>query len=699
MEVKAKPDQDGVVIGGSLMHSDDAPTPDFSGYATKAGLRCADGRTIMPDAFKHQDGITVPLVWQHGHNEPTNVLGHAVLQNREDGVYCQAFFNETPQAKHAKTLVEHRDIKSLSIYANQLTEKAKQVLHGFIREVSLVLSGANPGALIDNITLAHADGDMVTLEDEAIIYTGEPIKHDSDGDTDTPDPPGNEGNAKEDTDAEGETEATVQEIFDSMTPDQQAVVHLMVGAALEGDGDGGDAEHSSESKDEEKELVHNDNNQEGRRMSRNVFEQTGGTKEGEKEKTTLSHDAMRGIFEDAHRRGSLKEAVEDYALKHGIDNIETLFPEVRTITDSPDFISRRVEWVNGVLSGTRKTPFTRIKSLVADITFEEARAKGYIKGNLKKEEFISAARRVTLPTTIYKKQKLDRDDILDITDFNVVTWLQAEMRLMLDEELARAILLGDGRALDDEDKILDPAGAATGAGIRAIINDDELYAATVTVANGATENELVDAVAANMRFYRGSGNPTFYTTLPTLTSILLTRDTLGRRIYNTASDVASAMGVSSIVAVEAMEDDAYGDLVGVIVNLSDYTIGTDQGGDVNFFDFFDIDYNQYKYLLETRCSGALIKPRSALVLRRAEAGAAEVTPTEPTWDPATGHLTIVDTAGVVYRRTDTGAVVNAAGSPYAIPAGTEVTVTAEPADAAHYLDVDYEDRWTFRNDN
>lgn len=686
MEAKAQPDFGDLVIGGSLTHSDTERKPDFSGYATKAGLKCTDGRTIMPNAFEHQDKMTVPLVWQHGHSEPGNVLGHVDLENRDDGVYCYGYFNETDSAKNAKTLVQHEDIKSLSIFANQLTEKAKQVLHGFIREVSLVLSGANPGALIDNIMLSHADGETVTLEDEAIIYTGLELTHD---DSSEGDGSGGEG--------EGDG-PTVQDVYDSMTSEQQQVVHYMVGAALEGSGQGnGDAEHSS--KDGKKqELVHTDNDKEGRRMSRNVFEQE---REGKKEgnKPTLTHDAMKGIFADAQSRGSLKAAVESYALQHGIDNIDVLFPEVRTITNTPEFIGRRVEWVSGVLSGTRKTPFTRIKSLVADITFEEARAKGYIKGTLKKEEFIAAAKRITLPTTIYKKQKLDRDDILDITDFDVVIWLQSEMRLMLDEELARAILLGDGRAVDDEDKILDPAGSSQGAGIRAIVNEDELYAATVTVQlNDADSSpvEIIDEVARSMRFYRGSGSPTFYTTLPTLTSMLLVKDTLGRRIYNTASDVASAMGVSNIVTIEVMEDDAYADLLGIIVNLTDYTIGTDQGGEVNFFDFFDIDYNQYKYLLETRCSGALIKPRSALILRSAAAGATEVTPAEPTFDDG-ANIHIVDTPNVVYKRADTNATVTSAAVVPVNP-GEELKIYAQPA-AGHYVEVDQQDEWTFRNDH
>ena len=700
MEAKAKPDSGGLVFGGFLMHSD-APKPDFSGWLTKYGIKCSDGRTILAHAFKGQDKATVPLVWQHAHNEPSNILGHLVLEHRDQGVYCFGFFNDTDAAKNARTLVSHKDITSLSVYANQLVEKAKQVMHGIIREGSLVLSGANPGALIDNITLAHTDGDLVTLEDEAIIYSGELLHADGEGD----------GDGKNDNDGDGDGNGpSVQEVYDGMSDEQKAVVHYMVGAALEGDSSGDGAAHSSDDKSGEgqKELVH-DNTKDGRRMTRNVFEKENEAKHGNGNgnslkgdamapwKSVISHDAMKEIFADAQRGGSLREAVQNYALKHGIDNIDTLFPEVRTITDTPDFISRRVEWVAGVLNGTRKTPFTRIKSLVADITFEEARAKGYIKGNLKKEEFFAASRRVTLPTTVYKKQKLDRDDILDITDFNVVTWLQAEMRLMLDEELARAILIGDGRAVDDEDHILDPMGAAQGAGIRAIVNDDELYAATVTVNNAATSNQIVDEVAANMRYYRGSGSPTFFTTLPVLTGLLLTRDTLGRRIYNTASDVAQAMGVSNIVAVEVMEDPAYSNLLGIIVNLNDYTIGTDQGGEVNFFDFFDIDYNQYKYLLETRCSGALVKPRSALIVKRAASGATVVVPAAPTFDPTTGNITIHDTAGVQYTRTDTGDVETAASSPILVPAGSEITIEAHST-SGHYLDVDQADRWTFRND-
>jgi hypothetical protein len=641
--------------------------PDFSGYATKAGLKCSDGRTIMPDAFKHQDKETVPLVWQHGHNEPSNVLGYAILEHREDGVYAYGFFNETDSAKNAKTLVEHGDIKSLSIYANQLTEKSKQVLHGFIRELSLVLSGANPGALIDNITLAHADGDMVTLEDEAVIYTGLELQHDDDDDDKSDDKP----------DDKTDDKPTAQEVFDAMTDEQKEAVQTMIEAAKV---------------PKVEETVTHSSSTEGRRMSRNVFEeQNGGKKE---EKHTLTHDAIRGIVEDAQRSGSLREAVEAYALKHGIDNIEILFPDARSVTDTPEFDARRVEWVSGVINGTKHSPFSRIKSLVADLTYDEARAKGYIKGNLKKEEFFGVSRRTTTPTTVYKKQKLDRDDIIDITDFDVVVWLKSEMRLMLDEELARAILIGDGRDVADEDKIKDPAGAAEGSGIRSILYEHDLYAATVTVDDSAEATDVVDAIISSMGYYKGSGSPTFYTTLPVLTNLLLMRDQFGHRMWKNASELASEMGVGAIVTVEVMEDEP--DLIGIIVNLRDYTIGTDKGGEVNFFDDFDIDYNQYKYLYETRLSGALTKIRSALVVKRAAAGATAVVPEEPDFDGTT--VTVKTTAGVTYKDADTGQVLTT-GSPVTLASGQSLHVIAVPASSSTYFESNLNDEWTFKNES
>lgn len=698
--------------------------PDFSGWATRAGLKCSDGRVIMPDAFKHQDNATVPLVWQHGHTEPANVLGHAVLENRGDeGVYAYGYFNDTDAGKNAKALVLHGDIKSLSIYANGLVERSKQVFHGVIRELSLVLSGANPGALIDNITLAHADGDLVTLEDEAIIYTGLELVHGDESESDTgddaagddaagDDAAGDDADAAgddaagDDADATGDDAAgddaagddaaldhsaddpTVQEVYDSMTPDQKNVVHYMIGAALEAGSE--NLQQSSTSDDSADDAaVHNDNTneEEGRRMTRNVFEQqNGGNKDDE---AVLSHDALRGIVSEAKKSGSLKEAFEAYAFKHGIENIDVLFPDARSVTDTPEFDKRRTEWVAGVLDGTRHSPFTRIKSLLADLTYDDARARGYIKGNFKKEEWFNVSKRVTTPSTVYKKQKLDRDDILDITDFDVVMWLKAEMRLMLDEEIARAILIGDGRLVDDEDKIKDPMGAAEGAGIRSILHDHDLYAATVTVDDGATTIETVDAIVEGMRFYKGSGSPTFFTTLPQLTSLLLTRDQFNHRMWKTPQELAAELGVSNIVTVEVME--AEEDLVGIIVNLGDYTIGTDRGGETSFFDDFDIDYNQYKYLYETRLSGALTKIRSAVVVKKSAAGTAPVVPTAPSFDGST--ITIPVVSNVTYKdRSDDSTVTGTV----AVAQDETVTIYAV-AGAGYYFENNVDDEWSFTN--
>jgi HK97 family phage prohead protease len=681
----------------SLMHAasvaEDAP--DFSGWATKFGLRCTDGRVILPGAFSHQDSQRVPLVWQHGHASPENVLGHAILEDRKEGTYCYGYFNETAQAKNAKTLVKHEDISALSIFANSLVEKAKQVSHGIIREVSLVLAGANPGALIDNIEIAHADGEVDIVADEAIIYTGLELEH-SDGPSTTTETTATTETETTDTEVEHtDGETTVQDVYESMSPEQQEVVHYMVGAALESktaahaDTDGETTETGASDKED---ITHKDKD-ENEMSGRNVFETA--REDVKTPRTTLSHDAMRGIAADAVKRGSLKEAVEDYAFKHGIEDIDTLFPDARTITDTPDFDSRRSEWVSAVLAGVRKSPFSRIKSITADITHPEARAKGYIKGTLKKEEFFGLMKRVTTPSTIYKKQKLDRDDIIDITDFDVVLWLKAEMRLTLDEEIARAILIGDGRDIDDEDKIRDPAGATDGAGMRSILNDDDLYAATITidVDGDLRKTDLVDKILDSMRFYKGSGLPTFYTTLPVMTQMLLARDSQGRRFYRTATDLAAELGVDKVVTVEVMEDEP--DLVGIIVNLQDYTVGADRGGEVSFFDDFDIDYNQYKYLIEARSSGALTKIRSALVIRQAAAGATMADPAEPTFDPDASAFTVVDTTGVTYRRSDTNAAVTAAGSPYTVPEGADLTVYAVP-NAGYFFGNNVEDEWTFR---
>ena len=557
---------------------------DFSGYATKAGLKCSDGRTIMPGAFKHQDQTRVPLVWQHGHTDPENVLGHANLENRDDGVYAYGFFNSSGKALHARGLIEHGDINMLSIWANELVERSGRVLHGAIREVSLVLAGANPGAMIENVTIRHSDGDEVQLDDEVIIYTGLELDFDlvhaddnvSDGSTDG--------------------EETIQDIYDSMNEKQQQVLHYMIGQALE-DAGAGDAEHSN--------LDGNGTDQEGSQMTRNVFEkgETGDTS------PTLSHADVKGIVADATKTGSLKAAVENYALSHGINQIDTLFPEAKALTTAPEFYTRRQEWVNSVLSGARKSPFSRVKTHWADLTYDDARAKGYITGEEKQEEFYGTARRETGPQTIYKKQKLDRDDILDITDFDVVAWMKGEMRLMLDEELARAILLGDGRTVPDPDKILEDR-------IRPIAKDDPLFAIQVLVDFAAGDiSDFVDAVIQWRAQYRGTGTPTLYTSEALVAKVMMLKDTLGRRIYTSLEQFAAEIRVDKVVPVDVF-DPAAGQPQAIIVNMNDYVIGADQGGQVSLFDDFDIDYNQFKYLIEIRVSGALVKLKSALVFKQ-----------------------------------------------------------------------------------
>ena len=581
---------------------------DFSGYATKAGLKCSDGRTIMPDAFKDSHGHKVPLVWQHGHGEPSNVLGHAVLENRSDGIYAYGYFNTTEAGKSAKTLVQHGDIVALSIYANKLLEKGKNVVHGVIREVSLVLSGANPGALIDNVNLAHSDGEIEVLADEAVIYTGLSLEHED---------------MKEEEVQHADNDPTLQEIYESMSPEQKDLVHYMIGAALE---EAGVAEHSDKGSEEdsndpaneeqsEESLTH----QEGNEMTRNVFEQTDPDAKKTHEKK-LTHSETEAILKQASDRhaGSVKEAFLAHAVTYGIENIDLLFPDAKTVANSPEFVARRMEWVAGVINGTRHSPFSRIKSISADITHDEARAKGYVKATLKKDEWFGLESRVTTPQTIYKKQKLDRDDIIDITDLDVVAWLKAEMRVMLDEELARAVLIGDGRAAADPDKIKE-------ANIRPIASDDEFYTHQTLVDNDVVGDELVDAIIRQREYYRGAGNPAMYTTERVLADLLLVKDTTGRRLYSSQSDLEAALRVSKIVTVPVMEDATIIDvgdgttvceLVAILVNLSDYTIGADKGGAVALFDDFDIDYNQYKYLIETRVSGALTKFKSAQVIGR-----------------------------------------------------------------------------------
>jgi len=642
---------------------------DFSGYASKAGLRCSDGRTILAHAFKQQDGTKVPLVWQHMHNEASNVLGHAYLENREDGVYAYGFFNDEAQAQVAKGLVKHGDIEALSIYANKLVQKGADVLHGSIKEVSLVLAGANPGAFIDNVNISHSDG-FTPLEDEAIIYTGLNLEHQDI----TPKQGDNVAEtAVTNTEvvahaAAPAAEMTVKDVFDSMSEEQKNVVYFMIGEAL-------NSESMAQSDDDEENHIQHD--QEGQNMTRNVFEQNGSTPEG----ATLSHADLQTIISDAQKTGSLKDAFLAHAVTYGIENIDFLFPDAKLIQNTPDFVKRRTEWVASVINGTRKSPFSRIKSMSADITLDDARAKGYVKGTLKKEEFFALSKRVTTPTTIYKKQKLDRDDMIDITDLDVVAWLKAEMRLMLDEEIARAILIGDGREIDSDDKISE-------TNIRPIAWDDEFYAHPVVIGASVVGNDIVEAILRARTNYKGTGTPTFYTTEAVLTDLILIKDTLGRRLYPTEAELASALRVSSIVAVEVME--TVPNLLGIMVNLADYTVGADNGGNVSMFDDFDIDYNQYKYLIEGRMSGTLTKPKSALVITRATASGT-VTPTVPGFVASTGVVTIPSVTGVVYKNKATGAVLTA-GAQTALAAGASVEIVAVPATGyafPHNFDADW----------
>lgn len=587
-------------------------TFDFSGYATRVDLKCSDGAIIREDAFKHQNGETVPLVWQHLHNGPENILGHAMLEHRKDGVYAYASFNDSEQGRNAKELVRHGDVKALSIYANKLVRRGVDVLHGAIREVSLVLSGANPGAYIDNVVIAHGDS-YETSEDEAIIYTGlsfeiqaETIEH------------------ADDSKEPDMAEKTVGDIFETLTEEQKNVVYYMIGEALSEAGADDEAEHSAFYENDDY-ISHNDG-EETITMTRNVFESLAhGTPMDEG--LTLSHSDIKSIFADGERKNSLKEAVIAHATTYGIENIDLLFPDAKTIGDRPEFIKRRTEWVASVLNDTHHSPFSRIKTILADITEDDARAKGYIKASMKKEEWFTLAKRVTTPQTVYKKQKLDRNDILDITDFDVVIWVKEEMRLMLDEEIAAAALVGDGRSAGDPDKIKSPSPNADGEGIRAIALDASYYAYKVEwAAADADDIPFVDRVMTSLVDYTGSGSPKLYTSPQILAGLLVERDTLGRRMYSSRAELATAMGVSAIVDIPASilaranfqttqgAVTTTHSLKGIVVNLRDYTFGSDAGGKTTLFDDFDIDFNQQKYLLEARLSGTLTKPFSAATL-------------------------------------------------------------------------------------
>jgi hypothetical protein len=685
--------------------------PDFSGWATKANLKCSDGRTITSEAFKHMDGARVPLVWQHSHNDPDNVLGYGMLKHTAEGVRIDGYFNKTAKAKNAKELVEHGDIRSLSIYANDLVEKNKVVMHGNIRETSLVLSGANRGAVIDYVNIRHADGSIEELDEEAVIFTGLELFHSEDGDGD-----GDENG--EGDDVPGDATIDVNKTWESMTPEQQHVVNYMVGEAY----DSGKsetavastagsasptAEHSDKTTDTgEGSLGH----KEGDNTMVNVFDRTDkknemtgvgpSGKELKHANTLFDRDEMKAMLTVAMKIGSLKQAFEEaLELKHGITPMDVLFPEFKALDNTPQFNSRRMEWVAPFLNGLSHSPFSRVKSVVADITMDEARAKGYVKGNLKREEWFSVSKRYTTPTTVYKKQQFDRDDILDITDFDMIAWVKGEMDLMLKEEIAKAILIGDGRDIADQDKIKDPGNAVTGEGLRSIVNEHELYKTDVYVNLTSTPNwELVvESVLGAMEFYKGTGTPVFYTTWKTLTNMLLIKDGMQRRIYMTKADLAAAMNVADIVPVEVMENGP-ANIVGVIVNPGDYNVGADKGGEVNMFDFFDIDYNQYKYLIETRISGALTKVKGALVVWQVPSTDVSVTPVVPTFNPATGVTTIPSETGVVYK--DGNGNVLASGAQTAIAVDTTITIVASPASGYYFpLSGTQTAFWTFARPN
>ena len=593
---------------------------DFSGWATVNDRKCSDGRTIKAGAFAHQDGVVVPLVWQHLHDNPGNVIGHALLENKPQGVYAYGSFNFTEDGQIAKELVQHGDITRLSINANRLKQNGGDVLHGNIREVSLVMSGANPGAFIDVPVIEHSDGELIEL-DEATIYMDEPIElyHEDKS----------EDKKENEEVAEEKKEKTVQDVFDELTDEQKEVVYYMIGQALE------DAGVTDEEEGEEAE--HSDDEGEDNEMRTNVFDKE--SRQG----NYLTHDDMALILKDAKRLGSLKEAVlqhqeeggvlfhdDEESPRYGIMQdperdytygIDMLFPEYKNLNNPPEFLKREMGWVSKVINGVHHTPFSRIKSSFADITGDEARALGYIKGNLKKEEVFTLLKRTTDPQTIYKKQKLDRDDVIDITDFDVVSWIKGEMRMMLDEEIARAILIGDGRSTASEDHISEDH-------IRPIWTDADLYAVKVEVANGgndaANAKNFIDACIRSKKLYKGSGSPTLFATEDLISECLLLEDGIGHKLYKSETELATVLRASSIVTVPVMENKTRSGktLMGILVNLNDYNVGADKGGAINMFDDFDIDYNQMKYLIETRCSGALIKPYSAMVYELAGPGGA-----------------------------------------------------------------------------
>lgn len=727
----------------------EAKDADFSGWATKAGLKCSDGRVILKGAFAHQDGSTVPVVWQHKHDDVTAVLGHAILENRDEGVYAHVFLNDSASGKHAKTLVQHGDIVSLSIFANGLKEtverSGKMVSHGNIRELSLVLAGANPGAFIENVRLAHSDdpNDVVMLEDEAYISMGAAadvtLEHAASS-TDGTAPPTDGTPPSQDTSGGGKTLA---DVLDTFNDEQRQALDYVVGAAIEeeranstqhsdtdADADSEstegtdsaetDGEESGEGEDSTDSTTSEDNgsddnnngggaathSQEGTDtiMSRNVFDQTDAAA-GTRRRGTLTHTEYAALIQDAQRLGSFKAALIQHSdaiianhkdeLAHatnsdgseatyGFADIDWLFPQAR-LEGGLSIHSRRMEWVQVVLDGTKKLPFSRVRTLIADITDDEARAKGYVTGARKKDEVIKLLRRSTGPATIYKKQKLDRDDVIDIgNDIDIISWLKVEIRLMLEEELARAILVGDGRPVNHEDKIKDPAGDVNGDGIRSILHDDDFYSIKAALTPNVSPKDAVKDMVRARTKYRGSGKPTLFISHNFLTEIMLEEDKFGRPLYETEQVLTDKLRVDSIVSIDLFSE--YEDVVAILVNLADYSIGTNQGGELTSFEFFDIDFNQHKYLQETRLSGGLNKPLSAVVVTLAQGTA--VTVVAPSFDGATNTITLPNTAGVLWELNGTATTPG----DHVI---TDVTEVEALTDETHYIPAGTTRTWTF----
>lgn len=586
---------------------------DFSGYATKNDVRCSDNKVIRHGAFAAYDGKTVPLVWQHKHGDVENVLGHADLEVRDDGVYAYAHLNNTDRGRTAREMVKNGDIKAMSIYATHVRARGNDVVHGELVEVSLVLRGANPGALIDQVSIEHGDsGDEI----EAVIYTDAQLDfvshsdedEDEDFEVEETDDVEHAEEEPEADEAEGdEDDPTLGEIFEGMTEEQKTAVYAIVGQLV----DSVDEEAEESETEEVEDTAHSDTT-EDTMAHKNVFEGSATTEE----LPVLTHSQIETIFEDARSGGSLKDAILAHADAYGIKQIETLFPEAKDLWNTPEFIKRKTDWVNSVVGGAKHSPFSRIRTRFADITADEARARGYIKGNKKEDEVFTLLQRTTSPTTIYKKQRLDRDDILDITDFDVVSWIRGEMKIMLEEELGRAVLIGDGRAVSSKDKIKEDC-------IRPIYKEDSLYAPRVVLAKETSIDDILDSMVRALDDYDGAGNPTWFADPRLVTEMLLLKDKMGHRQFRTIAELADYIGVSKIVKVPPMKglkrtSAKNGELeaLGIIVNMSDYTIGADKGGQLFAAEDFDISFNQYHYLLETRLSGALTQPKSAVIVER-----------------------------------------------------------------------------------